>query len=105
MWSPLKSPTPFYAFSSLVPLSKGNHNRVLLYFLPFVPLIFSLVSSTRKAILKNFEDNHPIASHSQKNKMTPSIIVVCMAPLLLHPLLAGECELKDELDVNGDNAA
>ncbi|XP_028070255.1 rho GTPase-activating protein 7-like [Camellia sinensis] len=28
-----------------------------------------------------------------------------MAPLLLCPLLAGECELEDDFDVNGDNSA
>ena len=28
-----------------------------------------------------------------------------MAPLLLHPLLVGECELEDEFDVNSDSVA
>ena len=28
-----------------------------------------------------------------------------MAPLLLRPLLARECELEDEIDVNGDSVA
>lgn len=37
--------------------------------------------------------------------MTPSAVAACMAPLLLRPLLAGECELDDEFDVNGDNSA
>lgn len=37
--------------------------------------------------------------------MTASAVAACMAPLLLRPLLAGECELEDEFDVNGDNSA
>jgi len=31
--------------------------------------------------------------------MTPSAVAACMAPLLLRPLLAGECELEDDYDV------
>lgn len=37
--------------------------------------------------------------------MTPSAVAACMAPLLLRPLLAGECELEDEFDTNGDSSA
>lgn len=37
--------------------------------------------------------------------MTPSAVAACMAPLLLRPLLAGECELDDDFDSNGDNSA
>ena len=37
--------------------------------------------------------------------MTPSAVAACMAPLLLRPLLAGECELEDDFDFNGDNSA
>ncbi|KAL9236967.1 hypothetical protein vseg_011570 [Gypsophila vaccaria] len=37
--------------------------------------------------------------------MTPSAVAACMAPLLLRPLLAGECELDEDFDVNGDNSA
>lgn len=48
---------------------------------------------------------HKIASHSVENRMTPSAVAACMAPLLLRPLLAGECELEDEFDSNGDSSA
>ena len=48
---------------------------------------------------------HTIASHSSENRMNPSAVAACMAPLLLRPLLAGECELEDEFDVNGDSSA
>lgn len=48
---------------------------------------------------------HTISSHAHENRMTPSVVAACMAPLLLRPLLAGECELEDEFDVSGDNSA
>lgn len=48
---------------------------------------------------------HTISSHANENRMTPSAVAACMAPLLLRPLLAGECELEDDFDINGDNSA
>lgn len=48
---------------------------------------------------------HIISSHAHDNRMTPSAVAACMAPLLLRPLLAGECELEDDFDMNGDNSA
>ncbi|KAL2582854.1 hypothetical protein AAZV13_14G033500 [Glycine max] len=75
------------------------------------------INAMRCAILETFpEPNrrllqrilkmmHTIGSHSQENRMTPSAIAACMAPLLLRPLLAGECELEDEFDASGDSSA
>lgn len=48
---------------------------------------------------------HTIAAHASENRMTTSAVAACMAPLLLRPLLAGECELEDDFDMNGDNSA
>ncbi|OIS95978.1 PREDICTED: rho GTPase-activating protein 7-like isoform X2 [Nicotiana attenuata] len=75
------------------------------------------VNAIRSAILETFpEPNrrllqrilkmmHTISSHATENRMTPSAVAACMAPLLLRPLLAGECELEDDFDVSGDNSA
>ncbi|MBA0875166.1 hypothetical protein Goshw_027265 [Gossypium schwendimanii] len=75
------------------------------------------INAMRSAILETFpEPNrrllqrilkmmHTISSHSHVNRMTPSAVAACMAPLLLRPLLAGECELEDDFDVNGDSSA
>uniref|UniRef100_A0A804QHH0 Rho GTPase-activating protein 7 n=2 Tax=Zea mays TaxID=4577 RepID=A0A804QHH0_MAIZE len=77
----------------------------------------SQIKSMRAAISETFpEPNrrllqrllkmmHTIASHTAENRMTPSAVAACMAPLLLRPLLAGECEMEDDLDMNGDSAA
>lgn len=48
---------------------------------------------------------HTISSHASENRMNPSAVAACMAPLLLRPLLAGECEMEDDFDINGDNSA
>lgn len=48
---------------------------------------------------------HTIASNSSENRMGPSAVAACMAPLILRPLLAGECELDDDYDTAGDVSA
>ncbi|CAK7330647.1 unnamed protein product [Dovyalis caffra] len=75
------------------------------------------INAMRSAIVETFpEPNrrllqrilkmmHTISSHAQENRMNQSAVAACMAPLLLRPLLAGECELEDDFDVNGDNSA
>lgn len=75
------------------------------------------INAMRSAIVETFpEPNrrllqrilkmmHIISSHAHDNRMTPSAVAACMAPLLLRPLLAGECELEDDFDMNGDNSA
>ncbi|XP_061958533.1 rho GTPase-activating protein 7 isoform X1 [Populus nigra] len=75
------------------------------------------INAMRSAIVETFpEPNrrllqrilkmmHAISSHAHENRMNPSAVAACMAPLLLRPLLAGECELEDDFDFNGDNSA
>lgn len=48
---------------------------------------------------------HTVSLRSSENRMTPSAVAACMAPLLLRPLLAGECEMEDDYDMNGDSSA
>ncbi|KAI4337614.1 hypothetical protein L6164_016006 [Bauhinia variegata] len=45
-----------------------------------------------------------VASNKNENKMSPSAVAACMAPLLLRPLLAGECEIENDFDVGGDGS-
>ncbi|XP_019462322.1 PREDICTED: rho GTPase-activating protein REN1-like isoform X2 [Lupinus angustifolius] len=42
-----------------------------------------------------------VASHKAVNKMSSSAVAACMAPLLLRPLLAGDCEIENDFDVGG----
>nr|XP_025883882.1 rho GTPase-activating protein 7 isoform X2 [Solanum lycopersicum] len=59
----------------------------------------------RRLLQRILKMMHTISSHASENRMTPSAVAACMAPLLLRPLLAGECELEDDFDVSGDNSA
>ncbi|KAG8388942.1 hypothetical protein BUALT_Bualt02G0177700 [Buddleja alternifolia] len=59
----------------------------------------------RRLLQRILKTMHTISSHASKTRMTPSAVAACMAPLLLRPLLAGECELEDDYDTNGDNSA
>ena len=45
-----------------------------------------------------------IASHKTVNRMSSSAVSACMAPLLLRPLLAGECDIENDFDVGGDGS-
>ena len=46
-----------------------------------------------------------VAAHATENRMTASAVAACMAPLLLKPLMTGECGFEDESDFSGDNSA
>ncbi|VFQ71350.1 unnamed protein product [Cuscuta campestris] len=48
---------------------------------------------------------HTISSYASENRMNPSAVAACMAPLLLRPLLAGECELEDDFDTKSGNSS
>ncbi|KAG9160061.1 hypothetical protein Leryth_005793 [Lithospermum erythrorhizon] len=46
-----------------------------------------------------------IAAHKDQNRMSVSAVAACMAPLLLRPLLSGECELQQKFDADSDSSA
>lgn len=41
-----------------------------------------------------------VASHKSENRMSLSAVAACMAPLILRPLVAGNCELENGFDSN-----
>ncbi|XP_010272933.1 PREDICTED: rho GTPase-activating protein REN1-like isoform X2 [Nelumbo nucifera] len=45
-----------------------------------------------------------VASHKSENRMSLSAVAACMAPLLLRPLLAGDCELESDFSLGGDGS-
>ncbi|CAI0541898.1 unnamed protein product [Linum tenue] len=59
----------------------------------------------RRLLQRVLKMMHTVSSNAHENRMNPSAVAACMAPLLLRPLLAGECELEDDFDANGDNSA
>lgn len=46
-----------------------------------------------------------VAENKNVNRMSVSAVAACMAPLLLRPLLAGECNLDSQLNMGGDGSA
>ncbi|KAF3773122.1 Rho GTPase-activating protein 7 [Nymphaea thermarum] len=46
-----------------------------------------------------------VASHKSENRMSAPAVAACMAPLLLRPLLAGDCELEDAFDIGHGGSA
>ncbi|KAM1777569.1 hypothetical protein ACFX11_044225 [Malus domestica] len=45
-----------------------------------------------------------VAAQKAVNRMSCSAVAACMAPLLLRPLLAGDCEIDNDFDVGGDGS-
>ncbi|KAJ4965593.1 hypothetical protein NE237_017442 [Protea cynaroides] len=45
-----------------------------------------------------------VASHKAENRMSLAAVAACMAPLLLRPLLAGDCELGNDFKMGGDGS-
>lgn len=75
------------------------------------------VNAMRTAILETFPEPNrkllqrilmmmqTVASSKNQNRMSTSAVAACMAPLLLRPLLAGECEIETDFNVGGDGSA
>ncbi|EFJ24423.1 hypothetical protein SELMODRAFT_442380 [Selaginella moellendorffii] len=59
----------------------------------------------RRLLQRVLRMGRAIAAHTSDNLMTASAVATCMAPLLLRPLIAGECGLEDDSDISGDHAA
>ncbi|KAK8446310.1 hypothetical protein SEVIR_9G467800v4 [Setaria viridis] len=45
-----------------------------------------------------------VGSHKAVNRMSASALAACMAPLLLRPLLLGECEIDSDFSMAGDSS-
>ncbi|KAF3498762.1 hypothetical protein DY000_02054245 [Brassica cretica] len=45
-----------------------------------------------------------VASNKNVNRMNTNAVAACMAPLLLRPLLHGDCEIENDFDVGGDGS-
>ncbi|KAK4274163.1 hypothetical protein QN277_017434 [Acacia crassicarpa] len=74
------------------------------------------ISAIRAAICETFPEPNrrllqrilqmmqTVASHKTVNRMSSSAVAACMAPLILRPLLAGECNIENDFDVGGDGS-
>ncbi|XP_031121251.1 rho GTPase-activating protein REN1-like isoform X3 [Ipomoea triloba] len=74
------------------------------------------VNAIRSAILETFPEPNRrllqrilvmmrhVVAFKNENRMSTSAVAACMAPLLLRPLLSGECELEHTIDLGGDGS-
>ncbi|XP_075077767.1 rho GTPase-activating protein REN1-like isoform X3 [Nicotiana tabacum] len=72
------------------------------------------VNSMRSAICETFPEPNrrllqrilmmmqTVVSHKTKNRMSAPAVAACMAPLLLRPLVAGECEIESDFAMGSD---
>ncbi|XP_054788683.1 rho GTPase-activating protein REN1-like isoform X2 [Prosopis cineraria] len=58
----------------------------------------------RRLLQRILQMMQTVASHKAVNRMSSSAVAACMAPLLLRPLLAGECDIENDFDVGGDGS-
>ncbi|ONM57634.1 Rho GTPase-activating protein 7 [Zea mays] len=65
----------------------------------------TFLESNRRLLQRILKMMHTVASHTSENRMTASAVGACMASLLLRPLLAGECEMDEVFDMDGDDSA
>ncbi|KAE8659246.1 Rho GTPase-activating protein REN1 [Hibiscus syriacus] len=96
------SPVPASCCNALLEACRTEHN--------------ARVNAMRTAVLDTFpEPNRRLlqrilmmmqttASHKNENRMSSSAVAACMAPLLLRPLLSGECDIENDFDVGGDGS-
>ncbi|XP_042408157.1 rho GTPase-activating protein 7-like [Zingiber officinale] len=98
------SPVPASCCTALLEAYKLIHNEARVNAMR-AAIIETFPEPNRRLLQRILKMMHVISSHTAENRMTPSAVAACMAPLLLRPLLAGECELDDDLDSNGDSSA
>ncbi|EOA19967.1 hypothetical protein CARUB_v10000228mg [Capsella rubella] len=97
------SPVPASCCTALLEAYKIDHNEARIKSLRSA-IIETFPEPNRRLLLRILKMMHTITSHSCENRMTSSAVAACMSPLLLRPLLAGECDLEG-FDTLGDNSA
>ncbi|KAG7550398.1 Rho GTPase activation protein [Arabidopsis thaliana x Arabidopsis arenosa] len=97
------SPVPASCCTALLEAYKIDHNETRVNSLRSA-IIETFPEPNRRLLLRILKMMHTITSHSSENRMTSSAVAACMSPLLLRPLLAGECDLEG-FDSLGDNSA
>ncbi|KAM0037810.1 putative Rho GTPase activation protein [Helianthus debilis subsp. tardiflorus] len=65
----------------------------------------SFPEPNRRLLQRILKMMHTVSLNTCENRMTASAVAACMAPLLLRPLLAGECESDNDFDDKPDNSA
>lgn len=97
------SPVPASCCTALLESYKIDHKETRIKSLRSA-IVETFPEPNRRLLLRILKMMHTITSHSRENRMTSSAVAACMSPLLLRPLLAGECDLEG-FDALEDNSA
>uniref|UniRef100_A0A7N0UVS5 Rho GTPase-activating protein REN1-like n=1 Tax=Kalanchoe fedtschenkoi TaxID=63787 RepID=A0A7N0UVS5_KALFE len=96
------SPVPASCCNALVEARRADRgNRVKAM---CIAICETFPEPNRRLLQRILNMMQKVVSHKNENRMSVSAVAACMAPLLLRPLLAGDCELESDFDVGGDGS-
>ncbi|PWZ16996.1 Rho GTPase-activating protein REN1 [Zea mays] len=84
----------------------GDCIKYVLREMPSSPVPASCCTALVKAYrsFRTLKMMQVVESHKAVNRMSQSALAACMAPLLLRPLLLGECDIDNEFSMGGDSS-
>ncbi|CAN6166253.1 unnamed protein product [Urochloa humidicola] len=96
------SPVPASCCSALVKAYRTDKTRRLDEINRVIYEVFP--EPNRQLLQRILKMMQIVGSHKAVNRMSQSALAACMAPLLLRPLLLGECEVDNEFSMGGDGS-
>ncbi|KAM0827339.1 hypothetical protein ACQ4PT_068258 [Festuca glaucescens] len=96
------SPVPASCCTALVTAYRADKTRRLDAINKVVYEVFP--EPNRQLLQRILKMMMVVGSHKAVNRMSNSALAACMAPLLLRPLLLGECEIDSDFSMAGDGS-
>ncbi|RLM54543.1 rho GTPase-activating protein REN1-like [Panicum miliaceum] len=96
------SPVPASCCTALVKAYRTDKTRRLDEINRVIYEVFS--EPNRQLLQRILKMMQIVGSHKAVNRMSQSALAACMAPLLLRPLLLGECEIDNDFSMGGDGS-
>ncbi|XP_066376006.1 rho GTPase-activating protein REN1-like isoform X1 [Miscanthus floridulus] len=96
------SPVPASCCTALVKAYRSDKARRLDEINRVIYEVFP--EPNRQLLQRTLKMMQIVESHKAVNRMSQSALAACMAPLLLRPLLLGECDIDNEFSMGGDSS-
>ncbi|XP_023156107.1 rho GTPase-activating protein REN1 isoform X6 [Zea mays] len=96
------SPVPASCCTALVKAYRSDKARRLDEINRVINEVFP--EPNRQLLQRTLKMMQVVESHKAVNRMSQSALAACMAPLLLRPLLLGECDIDNEFSMGGDSS-
>ncbi|AQL02715.1 Rho GTPase activation protein (RhoGAP) with PH domain [Zea mays] len=96
------SPVPASCCTALVKAYRSDKARRLDEISRVIYEVFP--EPNRQLLQRTLKMMQIVESHKAVNRMSQSALAACMAPLLLRPLLLGECDIDNEFSMGGDSS-